>query len=111
MHYLDHKESRAIINIFKRKLDNQRSEFRFLPDEDEISEKFDEEAFDLRYNDSINKFRSISDFSENKYGASKFLAKKIFAKSFGDKEIDDDSDNQILTFFKGEIAIKLYSLW
>lgn len=111
LHYLDHKESRAIINIFKRKLDNQRSEFRFLPDEDEISEKFDEEAFELRYNDSINKFRSISDFSENKYGASKFLAKKIFAKSFGDKEIDDDSDNQILTFFKGEIAIKFYSLW
>ncbi|WP_336959045.1 hypothetical protein [Chryseobacterium contaminans] len=111
LHYLDHKESRAIINIFKRKLDNQRSEFRFLPDEDEISEKFDEEAFELRYNDSINKFRSISDFSENKYGASKFLAKKIFAKSFGDKEVDNDSDNQILTFFKGEIAIKFYSLW
>lgn len=111
LHYLDHKESKAIINIFKKKLDDQRSEFRFLPDEDEISEKFDEEAFELRYNDSINKFRSISDFSENKYGASKFLAKKIFAKSFGDYELDEESDSQILTFFRGELAIKFYSLW
>lgn len=111
LHYLAHKESKAIINIFKRKLDNQRSEFRFLPDEDEISEKFDEEAFELKYNDSINKFRSISDFSENKYGASKFLAKMIFAKSFGNQEHDEDSDNQILTFFRGELAVKFYSLW
>ena len=111
LHYLAHKESKAIINIFKRKLDNQRSEFRFLPDEDEISEKFDEEAFELKYNDSINKFRSISDFSENKYGASKFLAKMIFAKSYGNQEFDEDSDNQILTFFRGELAVKFYSLW
>lgn len=111
LHYLDYKESKAIIKIFKKKLDDQRSEFRFLPDEDEISEKFDEEAFELRYNDSINKFRSISDFSENKYGASKFLAKKIFAKSFGDYELDEESDDQILTFFRGELAIKFYSLW
>jgi len=111
LHYLAHKESKAIINIFKRKLDNQRSEFRFLPDEDEISEKFDEEAFELKYNDSINKFRSISDFSENKYGASKFLAKMIFAKSYGNNEVDEESDNQILTFFRGELAVKFYSLW
>ncbi|MFP8894076.1 reverse transcriptase domain-containing protein [Chryseobacterium sp. EZn1] len=111
LHFLAHKESKAIINIFKRKLDNQRSEFRFLPDEDEISEKFDEEAFELKYNDSINKFRSISDFSENKYGASKFLAKMIFAKSYGNQEFDEDSDNQILTFFRGELAVKFYSLW
>lgn len=111
LHYLDHKESKAIINIFKRKLNDQRSEFRFLPDEDEISQKFDEEAFEIRYNDSINKFRSISDFSENKYGASKFLAKMIFAKSFGGQETDEESDYQILTFFRGEISVKFYSLW
>lgn len=111
IHFLSHKESRAIINIFKRKLDNQRSEFRFLPDEDEISEKFDEEAFELKYNDSINKFRSISDFSENKYGASKFLAKIIFAKSYGNNDIDTETDQQILTFFKGEAALRYFSLW
>ncbi|EHO14582.1 RNA-dependent RNA polymerase family protein [Myroides odoratimimus] len=111
IHSINYKGSKALIKIFKKKIEEQRSEFRFLPDEDQISEKFDEEAFDIKYNDSINKFRSISDFAENKYGASKFLAKKIFAKSFGSKDDDKYSDDQILSFFQGEIAIKLYTLW
>jgi|GEM_PF-366641 len=111
LHYFDYKESRAVLNIFKKRLKEQRSEFRFLPDEDEISEQFDEEAFNLKYNDSENKFRSIEDFSENKYGASKFLAKKIFAVSFGDSENDDIANKQILTFFKESTALNFYSLW
>ncbi|SEJ42715.1 hypothetical protein SAMN04488018_14012 [Myroides marinus] len=111
IHSINYKGSKALIKIFKKKIEEQRSEFRFLPDEDQISEKFDEEAFDIKYNDSINKFRSISDFAENKYGASKFLAKKIFAKSFGTKDEDKYTNEQILTFFQGEIAIKLYTLW
>lgn len=111
LHFFNHKESRAVLNIFKKRLEEQRSEFRFLPDEDELSDRFDEEAFSLRYNDSENKFRSIQDFSENKYGASKFLAKKIFARSFGDKEEDVETDKQILTFFKEGTALSFYALW
>lgn len=111
LHYFNFKESHAVLNIFKKRLEKQRSEFRFLPDEDEISEQFDEEAFSLKYNDSENKFRSIEDFSENKYGASKFLAKKIFAISFGGKELDEVTDKQIITFFKESAALNFYSLW
>ncbi len=111
LHFFNWKESRAVLNIFKKRLEQQRSEFRFLPDEDQIRDEFDEEAFSLRYNDSENKFRSIEDFSENKYGASKFLAKKIFAISFGDKEDDEVTDRQILTFFKETTALSFYSLW
>lgn len=111
LHYFDYKESRAVLNIFKNKLEEQRSEFRFLPDEDEISKDFDEEAFDLKYSDSVNKFRSIQDLSENKYGASKFLAKKIYAISLGRNDKDQNTDKQILTFFKGNIGISFYTLW
>lgn len=111
LHFFNWKESRAVLNIFKKRLEQQRSEFRFLPDEDQINDEFDEEAFSLRYNDSENKFRSIEDFSENKYGASKFLAKKIFAISLGDKEDDEVTDKQILTFFKEATALSFYSLW
>jgi len=111
-HYFDYRESKAALNIFKQRLEEQRSEFRFLPDEDEVSKEFDLEAFSLQYNDSINKFRSIQDFSEDKYGASKFLAKKIFARNFGPKEEDDElTDRQILTFFKDYVGISFYSLW
>lgn len=111
LHYFDYRESKAALNIFKLKLEEQRSEFRFLPDEDEVSKEFDQEAFSLQYNDSINKFRSIQDFTEDKYGASKFLAKKIFARNFGEFENDEETDQQILTFFKEYVGINFYSLW
>jgi hypothetical protein len=71
---IDHKESPAILNNFKKNLDKNKSEFRYLPDEDEVEKEFDEEAFSLHYNDSLNKLRSIKEFNEDKYGASKYLA-------------------------------------
>lgn len=111
LHHFNHKESKAALNKFKKKLEDQRSEFRFLPDEDKLTSDFDEEAFSLQYSDSINKFRSIQELSEDKYGASKFLAQKIFARSYGDKENDLESDNQILTFFKGYVGLSFFSLW
>lgn len=111
LHFFDHKESKAALNKFKKRLEEQRSEFRFLPDEEKISGEFDEEAFSLQYNDSINKYRSIKELSEDKYGASKFLAKKIFAINYGDEEIDEETDQQILTFFKGIVGLTFFSLW
>ncbi|MDX3915376.1 MAG: hypothetical protein QHC79_17665 [Pseudosphingobacterium sp.] len=111
LHDFHPRESRAALNIFKQKLEQQRSEFRFLPDEDEVSKQFDLEAFSLQYNDSVNKLRSIQEFTEDKYGAAKFLAKKIFARNFGDIEEDAITDSQILTFFKGYSGLEFYSLW
>lgn len=111
LQYLDHKESPAAINKFKKNLEENRSEYRFLPDEDEVDSEFDEEAFSLQYNDSINKLRSIKEFSEDKYGASKYLANKIFASSFSDERPDQKTTKQILTFFKGEVGLAFYTLW
>ena len=107
----DHKESPAIINKFKKNIEKNRSEFRYLPDEDKVDTEFDEEAFSLHYNDSVNKLRSIKEFSEDKYGASKYLAGKIFATSMSDEAPDENTTKQILTFFKGIIGLSFHSLW
>ncbi len=107
----DYKGSRAIINNFKKRLEEKRSEFRFLPDEDEIDKQFEEEAFSLQYSDSINKLRSIKDFSEDKYGASKYLASKIFASNYSDDKIDKETVHQILSFFNGVTGLAFHSLW
>lgn len=111
LQYLDYKESPAAINKFKKNLEENRSEYRFLPEEDEVDSEFDEEAFSLQYNDSINKLRSIKEYSEDKYGASKYLANKIFASSFSDEKPDRKTTKQILTFFKGEVGLDFYTLW
>lgn len=111
-----HEESRAAINKFRQNIDQQRSEFRFLPDEDIIDEEFDSDAFSLQYSDSIQKLRSLQGFKEDKFGASKFLASKIFMagavkKKTGTKESRKKASQQILSFFKWRVSIVFCMLW
>lgn len=105
-------ESPALINKFKKNIEKNRSEFRYLPNEEEIDKEFDEDAFSMQYDDSINKLRSVKEFREDKYGASKFLAAKIFTSSLTEKKVKSLKDNnQVLTFFKGEVGIDFHTLW
>lgn len=107
-----YNESPALINKFKKNIEKNRSEFRYLPNEDEIDKEFDEDAFSMQYNDSINKLRSVKEFREDKYGASKYLAAKIFTSSMTENGVINKKDNhQILTFFKGEVGIDFHTLW
>src|SRR5690606_11175060 len=59
-----------------------------------------------------NKLRSVKEFREDKYGASKYLAAKIFTSSITENGVKNKKDNhQILTFFKGEVGIDFHTLW
>ena len=115
MEYFNCNESKAAINKFKKQLEKNRSEFRYLPWEEEINLEFDDEAFRLEMSDSINKLRNIEGISEDKYGASKYLAKKIFLSTLPfdpvSKEDTEASAKQILTYFKGRTTILMNSLW
>lgn len=118
LEYFDHKGSHAAIDIFLRNLKKNRSEYRFLPDEETITEEFDNEAYQLLYDDSVNKIRSMKDFKEDKYGAAKYLAKQIYLSMLNDKdneieikETKKKVTSQLLTFFSGKNAIYMYPLW
>lgn len=110
----EHTGSKAALMIFRRNIQRQRSEFRFLPDEERVEQNFDEAAFSLQYSGSVNKLRNIKDFTEDKYGASTFLAHIIFLacyKSEENKKHKKAIVQQILTYFKGTVALEYYSLW
>ena len=118
LEYFDHKGSHAAIDIFLSNLQKNRSEYRFLPDEETITEEFDIEAYQLLYDDSVNKIRSMKDFKEDKYGAAKYLAKQIYLSMLKDKgneveikETKEKVTSQLLTFFSGKNAIYMYALW
>lgn len=115
MEYFNCNESKAAINKFKKQLEKNRSEFRYLPWEEEINLEFDDEAFRLEISESINKIRNIEGISEDKYGASKYLAKKIFLSTLpfesASEEDAEASAKQILTYFKGRTTILMNSLW
>lgn len=118
LEHFDHRGSHAAIDIFMRNLSRNRSEFRFLPDEDSITAEFDNEAYQLQYDGSINKFRSMQDFKKDKYGAAKYLAQQIFLSSLyktesklNDKAQKEKVAHQLLTFFTGSTAVSMYMLW
>lgn len=110
----EHTGSKAALMKFRRNIQRQRSEFRFLPDEETVEQDFDEAAFSMQYSGSVNKLRNIKDFTEDKFGASTYLAHMIFLacyKSEENKKHKKAIVQQILTYFKGAVALEYYSLW
>lgn len=68
----------------------------------------------MQYSGSVNKLRNIKDFTEDKFGASTYLAHMIFLacyKSEENKKHKKAIVQQILTYFKGAVALEYYSLW
>lgn len=111
-----HYESRAAIKKFRNNINKKRSEFRFLPDEDILERDFEEAAFKINYSGSVNTFHSIKDFRGDKFGASSYLAHSIFLACYDTEEAKKKNNNknktkQILSFFKGNVAIEYYTLW
>lgn len=111
VYYFDHKWPLAILNNFEKKLQENSSAFWFLPEEESLKQNFEEKAFDLVYSDSINKFRSVREINQSKYGASVFLAKRIKLAILAETPIDTENTKQILSFFQGRVALEYWGLW
>ncbi|WP_374460174.1 RNA-directed DNA polymerase [Chryseobacterium taeanense] len=111
LYYFNHEWPHAMLNKFQKTLEENSSAFWFLPDEEEMKDTLDDEAYDLRYEDTINKFRSISEMKASKYGASVFLAKKIKLAILHNSIPDDKITFQVFRFFKGNSLLSLYNMW
>lgn len=107
---LTKNNSTAVIDKFERKIIENSSEFRFLPEDEELKKEFIDEANHVYYSDSINKLRSVENFNHDKYGASKFLAKLIYTNLLSDFKTEDKTINQILKFFRGKVNLDFYTL-
>tara|TARA_R110000764_G_scaffold218399_1_gene305855 strand:- start:77 stop:3064 length:2988 start_codon:yes stop_codon:yes gene_type:complete len=101
----------AMLNKFEKTIAENSSAFWFLPEEENMKDSLDDDAYDMHYEDTINKFRSISDVKASKYGASVFLAKRIKLAILNSKVDGDDIPKQIFRFFNGIAILSLYNLW
>jgi hypothetical protein len=101
----------AMLNKFQKTLEENSSAFWFLPDEESMTESLDDEAYDMQYEDTINKFRSVSDVKASKYGASVFLAKRIKLAILHSGSPDDKITKEVFRFFKGVNILALYNMW
>ena len=112
LEYFEHTGSSALIDKFMHTIMRNRSEFRFLPDEEMVNRDFEDYAFSMQYSDSFNKSRSIENFKEDKFGASRYLANQIFLSSYKGNDMDTKkNDQKILAFFRGNVAISFHTLW
>jgi len=101
----------AMLNKFQKALEENSSAFWFLPDEEDMKGSLDDEAYDMQYEDTINKFRSVSDVKASKYGASVFLAKRIKLAILHSGSPDDKITKEVFRFFKGVSVLALYNMW
>ncbi len=111
LYFFNHEWPHAMLNKFQKTLEENSSAFWFLPDEEEMKDNLDDKAYDLIYEDTINKFRSISEMKASKYGASVFLAKKIKLAILHNSIPDDKITTQVFRFFKGNSLLSLYNMW
>ncbi len=110
LHFFDKEHSTAGLKVFKKELEERSSAFRFLPDE-HVSQELDKYAYDLMYNGSANKFRSIVGLVENETEFSKYLLFQITANRLCDISKKETVIEQIKLFFRGENTLRFSSLW
>jgi len=110
LQYFDAKHSIAGLMKFKKTLEENVSDFRLLP-VDETENSLEDVAYDLLYEGSVNKFRSVKGLVENRYELAKHLARQIIIHLHTNEPPDPRIGSGLLNFFKGKRAIEFSDLW
>ena len=111
VYHFDKTQPTSLLDSFEAAIRRNSSEFRFLPEESEFREDFDEICHSLNYSDTPNKMRSVTESQDDKFSIAKFLGKKLTLLSCSEIEDDSDTREQVLRFFKGWKAISYTGLW
>jgi hypothetical protein len=108
--YFDKEHSRAGLEVFKQELEENSSAFKFLPT-DHIDKELNKFAYDILYDGSANKFRSIIGLAENETELAKYLSIHITAQHLCKLSKDHSILPELLLFFKGANALRFSRLW
>ncbi|MFJ2327779.1 RNA-directed DNA polymerase [Pseudomonas sp. NPDC087690] len=110
LQYFDARHSIAGLEKFQKKLEQNGSDFLLLP-VDEADNSLEDVAYELLYEGSTNKFRSVKSVSENRYELAKHLAKQTILYLMTDDPPDRKISRGLQKFFKGRSAIEFFDLW
>lgn len=110
LQYFDVKHSIAGLEKFQKKLEENSSSFLLLP-VDESDSTLENVAYELMYDGSVNKFRSIKGLAENRYELAKNLARQTMLHLLTDDPPNPEVSIGLRKFFKGRNAILFHDLW
>ena len=110
--YFNSGNSDALIKGFREKLRNNKSEFRFLPEDVSAFQEDDYvEIYEIKEGTSPHVFRDVKDISVDKYRLSKYLGKytRICELVHDKKETQFEKD--IEKIFTSPVIIENYTAW
>lgn len=110
LQYFDARHSIAGLEKFQKKLEENGSDFLLLP-VDEADNSMEDVAYELLYEGSVNKFRSVKGLAENRYELAKHLARQTILHLLTDDAPDRKVSRGLQKFFKGRSAIEFSDLW
>ncbi|MHB1678133.1 MAG: reverse transcriptase domain-containing protein [Sulfuriferula sp.] len=110
LQYFDVKHSIAGLEKFQKKLEENGSDFLLMP-VDEADSSLEDVAYELLYEGSVNKFRSVKGMAENRYELAKHLARQTILHLLTDDPPDPKISLGLRQFFKGKNAIEFHDLW
>ena len=112
--YFQRGQSDALITCFKNSIEKNKSEFRWMPEDDAVFQEDDySEVFELRHR-GVNKLREVEEIAVDKYALSKYLGKLqringlIIEKTKGEEY---NFVRDLHKIFTPETVIENYTLW
>ena len=110
--YFQSGATRALLDCFKTEIAQNASEFRLLPDMDTIlMHRNYSEIFDLRNEESINKFRGITGIDLDKFALSKFLGKYRKVSGLIQSHEENEFEKDLMLILDERTLISNYSSW
>lgn len=111
VHIFKKNETKALIDIFNKKIRETASVFNVFSEDEELINSFNKNALEIQYEGSLNKINGIKGLQEDKFILSVFLTKAIMENECAGKGNKDKFLKEVKDFFKGEILIKYSFLW
>lgn len=110
--YFRSGETDALIQCFRENIARNKSEFRFLPEDNAVFQEDDySEIYTLNSSDTINKFRGIDGVSLDKFALSKFLGKYLRIGGLIEDKVESGFEKDILKIFNYRAIIENYTTW
>ena len=110
LQFFDAEHSTAGLEKFQKQINENASDFALLPIDGDDS-PVAQVAYDLLYDGSGNKFRSVKAVAENRWELAGHLAKQTQLHLMTDGSVDGDLRDELFRFFKGRNAIDYWDMW
>ena len=108
--FFDANHSIAGLEKFKKEIEENASDFALLPVEGDDS-PVEQVAYDLLYDGSANKLRSVKEIAENRWELAKHLTKQTQLYLVADSGFSAQMQSELFKFFKGKNAIDYWDMW